>query len=168
MKKTWKERLYNVSCSKFAGKYIPTLPMGLALLSIVCCFGFGILFDWMLLSTILLYMFWILPVVGWFLLGLFEAVRSYNKETFCCNNIMTSLLANESFVGFVLYWPLGIVLILVANIVFVEDSYGFRVTSFGGCFLLAVFSIVISKPISKRFKKKIVYIENENSNVKDN
>ena len=44
MKKTWKERLYDVSRSQFVVRYIPGLLFGLALLSIVCCFVFGILF----------------------------------------------------------------------------------------------------------------------------
>lgn len=168
MKKTWKERLYDVSSSQFAVRHIPTLPLGLALLSIVCCLVFGMLFDWMLLSTILLYMFWILPIIGWSLQALFDAVRSYNKETFCCNNIRTSLLADKWFVGYVLSWVVLIVLFVVTAMIFGDDSYIFRVTSTVGGVLVIVLSIVISNPISKHFKKKIVYIENENTNVKDN
>lgn len=160
MKKTWKEQLYNVSCSRFAVRYIPTLPLGLALLSIVCSLVFGMLFDWMLLSTILVYMFWFLPIVGWSLQLLFDAVRSYNKETFCCNNIITSLLADESVVCWVLFYPFLIVLASVAYIIFRDDSYGTRVT-FVGSFLLFGLNIVISKPVSKHFKKKIVHIETD-------
>ncbi len=162
MKKTWKERLHDVSCSRFAVRHIPTLPLGLALLSIVCCFVFGMLFDWMLLSNILFYMFWLLPIIGWSLQALFDAVRSYNKETFCCNNIRTSLLADEWFVGYVLSWVVLIVLFVVTAMIFGDDSYIFRVTSAVGGVLVVGLCIVISKPISKHFKKKIVYIENEN------
>lgn len=161
MKKTWKERLYDVSCSRFAVRYIPTLPLGLALLSIVCCLVFGMLFDWMLLSTIFFYMFLFLPVIGLSLSALFDAVRSYNKETFCCNNIRTSLLADECFAANVLFCSFAIVFALVAYIILGDDSYGSRVT-FVGSFLIVGLSIVISKPISKHFKKKITYIENEN------
>ena len=52
MKKTWKERLYDISCSRFVVRHIPTLPLGLALLSIVCFLVCAILFDGMLFSTI--------------------------------------------------------------------------------------------------------------------
>ena len=160
MKKTWKERLYDVSCSRFAVRHNPTLPLGLALLSIVCGVVFEMLFDWILLPMIFYYMFLFLPIVGWSLQVLFDAVRSYNKETFCCNNIRTSLLANEFLVIYVLFNSFAIVLALVAYIIFRDDSYGARVT-FVGSFLLLGLSIVISKPISKHFKKKIVHIEKD-------
>ena len=168
MNKTWKERLYDVSRSQFVVRYIPGLLFGLALLSIVCCFLFGNLFNWMLLSTILYDMFYLLPIIGFGLQVLFDAVRSYNKATFCCNKIRNSLLANEWFIFLVLSWTLDIVLIVVANIIFGVDSYGFRVTTVIGVLLVVALSYVISKPFSKHFKKKIVYIENGNSNVKDN
>ena len=158
MKKTWKERLYDVSCSRFAVRYNPTLLLGLALVSIVCGLVFEMLFDWMLLPTILYYMFWFLPIIGWSLSALFDCVRSYNKETFCCNNIITSLLANESIVWWVLFWPFLIVLALVAYIIFGDDSQVSGMI-FLGSFLLSGLSIAISKPISKHFKKKIVHIE---------
>lgn len=161
MKKTWKERLYDISCSRFVVRHIPTLPLGLALLSIVCCLVFGILFDWMFLSTIFYSMFLFLPVIGFVLDMFFDAVRSYNKETFCYNNIRTSLLADEGIAVNVLFWVFLIVLVLIANVIFGDDSYSFRATSFVGGFIALVLSIVISKPISKHFKKKIVHIETD-------
>ena len=162
MKKTWKERLYNVSCSRFAVEHIPTLHMGLALLSIVCAFVFEILFECTLLSEILYNMFWILLIIGWSLRAFFYSVRSCNKETFCCNNTRKSLLADELFVGYVLSWVFFIVLVQVAMDIFGIDSYGFRVTFVIGCLLVVPLSNAISKPISKHFKKKIIYTENEN------
>ncbi|MBO5179993.1 MAG: hypothetical protein J6B87_06585 [Clostridia bacterium] len=168
MKKTWKERLYDVSCSRFVTRHIPSLLLGVALLSIICYFVFGILFDWIILPTIFLYMFYFLPIIGFGLNILFDAVKSYNKETFCCNKIRNSLLANDSFVCLVLGWTLIIACVLIANIIFGVDSYGFRVMSASGTFLVLALSFVINKSISNHFKRKIIYIENENSKVKDN
>jgi len=156
MKKTWKEQLYDVSCSRFVVRHIPSLFLWLTLLSIIGVFVFAILFDCILLSTILYYMFWLLPIIGIGLHVLFDAVRSYNKEAFCRNNICNSLLANESFVFLALSWTLVIVLIVVASIIFGVDSYGFRVTTAIGGLLVVAFSYVISKPFSEHFKKNLL------------
>lgn len=165
MVKTWKERLYDISCNRFVEKYIPTLPLGLALLSIVCCFVFGMLFDLMLLSTIFYYMFLFLPIIGFALETLFNAVKNYNKETFCHNKIMNSLLANESFVLYALAWTLIIICVLATYSIFNEDAY--ILPAHIATFLVVFISYVIRKPVSRHFKRKIIYIENENSNVKD-
>ena len=166
MKKTWKDRLYDVSCSRFVARHIPGLPLGLGLLSIVCFFVFTALFESIVLSTIFYYMFYFLPIIGFALETFFGAVKNYNKETFCRNSIMNSLLANESFVIHALGWPLIIICVLVTYSIFKDDSY--ILPAHIATFLVVLLSFVISKPISRRFKSKIIYIENENSNVKDN
>ena len=168
MKKSWKESLYDVSCSRFVERNIPIFPIVLGLLSIVCCFIFGMVFDWMLLSTIFFYMFWIIPQLGIELWMLFNAVKSYKKETFLCNKIRNTLLANEGFMCNILIWTVAVAFILIASIIFNPEAPYFMAISFTGVIIILIFGIAISKPISEPFKRKIVYIENENTNVKDN
>lgn len=138
MNRTWKERLYDVSCSRITEKYIPVLLIVLGLLSLVCMITFTFMVECQLLST------------------------------FLCNKIRNSLLANEAFLSSILYWPLMIIYILIVGIIFNPDTYSFRVTVCIGLFVTVLLILVICKPISKYFKKKLVYVETENTNVKYN
>ena len=168
MKKTWKEHLYDVSCSRITEKCIPILLIDLGLLSFVCMIAFLFLVECQLLSTFLYGMLFFLPIIGMELRTFFDAVKSYKKEMFLCNKIRNSLLANEAFLSSLLYWSLMTVFSLIVGIIFNPDTYSFRVTVVIGFFLILFLILVICKPISKYFKKKLVYVETENTNVKDN
>lgn len=168
MKKTWKERLYDISCSRFVTRYFPLLYPGLALLCFICVFISPFLSDSENLPVILLYSALILPLVGMGFEAIFNAVQKYNKETFLSNKIGNLLLANEWVASVCMYTLIMYPLFMLAIDIVFDDAYILRVSNMIGGMLAAIFSIAISKPISKCFKNKLVYVEIENNTLKEN
>ena len=164
MKKTWKERLYDVSCSSFAEKHIPQLLIGLSLVCMiawlpVCMISAIFLFDCQLLVTILCILAVVLLIGGMGVGDLFDVVKTYNKETFLRNKIRNILLADQSLVTYISILSLMIVVNFVAAIVFKDNDRLFRVTTLGASIPVGFLALGISKLISNNFKKKIAHIE---------
>lgn len=166
MKKTWKERLYDVSSSSFVERYIPFLSIGLGITCIACSIVTLFLPVSVLVPAILLCLAVILPIAVKVIETIFEAVRSYSRETFLCNKVRHALFANEwivSLVAAIILSPIFVVIVDSVSYVYIQ-----RASSIIGAWLAIAISVTINKPISKYFKKKLVYVENENANVKNN
>ena len=166
MENNWKERMYDISCSSFVVKYIPLIAIGLGLLCLICMIISLFLFDSVLLIATLSYLTVILPIAVKVFDTIFEAVRSYNKETFLCNKINHLLFANEWIVSLMFVVILSPIFMLIVDSIF-NGSNIQRASNILGAMLSIVFGVAISKPISRHFKRKIIYIENENIEIQE-
>ncbi len=166
MKKSWKERLYDFKVSFRIGQDIPELLEIFGGGCFICSIVSFLVFKCEILSEITLVLFLISYILEAWLMAFWCAIESYNKETLLRNKVRNLLFANDSFADCVVFY-LGIICLLVNNAISLADT---RVNDLIVRILIVIViaSLIISKPISKHFKKKIVYVGADDNDVKVN